>query len=761
MASTVESGDGGIIARILHWAPRTRHISGIYVTVLALVALAAGSATYLILTGSAPFAKSRTAIYLLSFSYLVVILGVVALIAWRIVELWATRKAGFAGVKLHTRLVSLFAFIAAVPAILVAVFSGVFLFLGMDSWFSARQRAVVDHAEVVAEAYLTEHQQVLRADVVNAANDIDRDAVANGADPQRLGQVLLMQAAFRSLNGAYILTREGYQAARAELPDAKFIRPPELVFQEAALGRPQTFADYTANQVYCLVRLDAFPGFFFYGARPVDPVVVQHLKETRAARSEFELAEKNRTFLQVYFFLGYLTVALFVLLAAVWLGVWAANRIVQPIGRLIGAADRISEGDLAVRVDVRQGDDEVGSLARAFNRMTSQLETQRGELIEANRQLDRRRRFTEAVLSGVSAGVMGLDSHGHITLANRSAVALLGGAREEIIGERVEAGAPEFAPLVRAALAAPDGASNGQIELVRAGRTRILLVRVAHELMAGESRSLVITFDDITALVAAQRTSAWADVARRIAHEIKNPLTPIQLSAERLRRKYRAAVAEPEIFDQCTGTIIRHVTDIGRMVDEFSSFARMPAPQMAPEDLVELTRQAVFLQRVALPDTTFTVEAGEGTVSQICDRRLVTQALTNILKNAGEAIAAKREARAPAPFQGEITVRLRTEDGANLIEVIDNGCGLPKENRGKLTEPYVTTRPKGTGLGLAIVKKIMEEHHGTLDLEESPLHAADGSPAEGALVRLHFAASTERLEVPAAGQPLKGLAHGA
>jgi two-component system nitrogen regulation sensor histidine kinase NtrY len=333
---------------------------------------------------------------------------------------------------------------------------------------------------------------------------------------------------------------------------------------------------------------------------------------------------------------------------------------------------------------------------------------------------------------------MGLDAHGYITIANRSAVALLGGMRERIIGERIESGAPEFAPLVKAALDAPDGTSTGQIELIRNGRTKTLLVRVAREILVEESRSLVITFDDISALVAAQRTSAWADVARRIAHEIKNPLTPIQLSAERLRRKYRALVAEPEIFDQCTSTIIRQVTDIGRMVDEFSSFARMPAPQMAPEDLGELVRQAVFLQRVGFPETAITVEAPDEPVREICDRRLVTQALTNILKNAGEAIAAKREASADVPYVGKICVRLNAEDGANLIEVIDNGCGLPRENRAKLTEPYVTTRPKGTGLGLAIVKKIMEEHGGTLDLEEAPQESGEGAPISGALVRLRF-----------------------
>jgi two-component system, NtrC family, nitrogen regulation sensor histidine kinase NtrY len=747
MASTVENSDEGLLARLLPWRSGRPQTGWVYITLVALAALAAGGLSYLILTGSAPFAKSDRELLYLLLSALAVILTLVGLIAWRLVKLWLTRKAGFAGVKLHTRLVSLFSLIAAIPAIIVAVFSGVFLFVSMDSWFSERQRAVVDHAETVAQAFLDEHREVLRTDVVTAARDIDREALASfGTDPSWLVPAVFVQANLRVLNGAYVMTRTGLIAARAEQPNTQFIMPSPDEFQEAALGRPVSFINYEFNQVYCLVKLVALPDYYLYATRPIDPSAIQHLKEAKAARAEFETAKKNRGVLQIYFFLSYLAVALVILLAAVWLGVWAANRIVQPVSRLIGAADRISEGDLGVKVDVGQSDDEIGSLARAFNRMTTQLETQRGELIEANRQLDRRRRFTEAVLSGVSAGVVGLDAQGRITLANRSAVTLLGGARERIIGTPIETGAPEFAPLVEEALDAADGASTGQIELTRGGRARTLLVRVAREILAEESRSLVITFDDISALVAAQRTSAWADVARRIAHEIKNPLTPIQLSAERLRRKYRALVAEPEIFDQCTSTIIRQVTDIGRMVDEFSSFARMPAPQMAPEDLGELVRQAVFLQRVAFPDITISINGPAAPLREICDRRLVTQALTNILKNAGEAIAARRELASNGPYQGKILVQIRTEDGATVIEVIDNGCGLPRENRAKLAEPYVTTRPKGTGLGLAIVKKIMEEHGGALDLEESPQLGEDGAALGGALVRLRFKSKITHLE---------------
>lgn len=741
MSPTAKPQATGLFGRLLQWSPKQREAGGFYVAALAIAAIAATSLTYLILAGSAPFAKDPSTLTFFSIALVAVVLGLIALIAWRLFKWLMARRAGFAGVKLHTRLVTLFSAIAAVPAVIVAVFSYMFLFVGMESWFSERQRAVVDHAETVAEAFLKEHQDVLRTDVVAAARDIDRDAVTNGiSDPSWLNPVLFMQANLRALNGAYIIDRSSYVVARAEPTIVQYLAPTNADFDEATLGRPRSYIDYQSNQTFCLVKLDAFPNYFLYSIRPIDPNVIQHLKEANIARTEFETAKKNRGLLKFDFFLGYLAVALVILLAAISLGVWAANQIVHPVSRLIGAADRISSGDLAVKVDVGQSDDEIGRLARAFNRMTTQLETQRAELIEANRQVDRRRRFTEAVLSGVSAGVMSLDPQGLIALANRSAVSLLCGSREDLINKPLEIAAPEFAQLAASTLTSAEGTSTGQIELVRAGRTKTLLVRVAREMSVDQNRNLVITFDDISALVAAQRTSAWADVARRIAHEIKNPLTPIQLSAERLRRKYRAAVSDPEIFDQCTATIIRQVTDIGRMVDEFSSFARMPAPQMADEDLNELVRQAAFLQRVAYPETTIAIDAASEPVREICDRRLVTQALTNILKNAGEAVAARRET-AKGPFLGEIRIRVRRDESANLIEVIDNGCGLPKDNRNKLTEPYVTTRPKGTGLGLAIVKKIMEEHGGLLELEDSPLMGEDGSQAAGALVRLRFAAN--------------------
>ncbi|HEX2114853.1 MAG TPA: ATP-binding protein, partial [Alphaproteobacteria bacterium] len=441
---------------------------------------------------------------------------------------------------------------------------------------------------------------------------------------------------------------------------------------------------------------------------------------------------------------------LLLLLAAVWTGLVIATRLVQPIAALSAAAERVRSGDLLVRVEEGTSDDELGSLSRAFNRMTSQLSTQRAELVEANRQIDDRRRFTEAVLSGVSAGVVGLDADGRINLPNRSATVLLSTDLDRMIGRDFREAVPEMAALFEAARADPNRLAQDEVVIQRAGRRRTLLVRIAGERVAGGTIGFVVTFDDVTELEAAQRKAAWADVARRIAHEIKNPLTPIQLSAERLKRKYLAEItSDPETFRICTETIVRQVSDIGRMVDEFSSFARMPAPVMRTEDLVELVRQTVFLQRNARPEITFETDLPGHPVRLALDQRQVGQALTNLLQNAVDAIHGREPAAELEP--GRIVVRVEERAGQIAIVVADNGKGLPTEDRDRLTEPYVTTRSKGTGLGLAIVKKIMEDHGGELSLADRP----EG----GAIVTLVFPATAAALSADATGS-MKAAAHG-
>jgi two-component system nitrogen regulation sensor histidine kinase NtrY len=450
-------------------------------------------------------------------------------------------------------------------------------------------------------------------------------------------------------------------------------------------------------------------------------------------------------------------VALLFLVAAVAIGIHFATQLAEPISRLVTATEQIRGGDLAARVPEGEKDDELASLSRAFNRMTYQIESQQTELREANRQLDERRRFTETVLTGVSAGVIGLDRFGRINLPNRSASSLLGVEIEQSIGQDLAEVAPEMAGLLDEAERRPDRLAQSQVQLSRGTSMRTLLVRIAAEHYGREISGFVVTFDDITELLSAQRKAAWADIARRIAHEIKNPLTPIQLAAERLRRRYLKEIkSDAETFTVCTDTIIRHVGDIGRMIDEFSSFARMPAPVLKPENLIEIVRQTVFLQRTARPEIVFEAILPSRSVTVRCDARLVSQALINIVKNAIEAVEL-RIAEQGADPAGHIRVSVSNMSGQAAVIVEDNGNGLPQQGRERLTEPYVTTRAKGTGLGLAIVKKIMEDHQGELVLE-------DGETG-GTRVKLIFAATEARIpDHPDTAEPPKELStasHGA
>ncbi len=462
--------------------------------------------------------------------------------------------------------------------------------------------------------------------------------------------------------------------------------------------------------------------------RPIDPQILDHMVSTETAVAEYQRLDQNRSWLQIAFAWIFALLALIMLSAAVLIGLVMANQIARPIGRLIHAAERVRGGDLATRVPEAASEDEIAGLSRAFNRMTGQLSAQRAELMEAYSQIDERRRFTEAVLSGVSAGVIGLDAKGRIELPNRAAGALLGidlmGALERDLAEVV----PEFADLVRGAMAAPDRALTEEIRIGPPNHRRILLVRVGADRQGGRTDGFVVTFDDITELQSAQRKAAWADVARRIAHEIKNPLTPIQLSAERLKRRFAKEItSDPETFSMCADTIVRSVGDIGRMVDEFSAFARMPQPVIRPEDVGRIAREALVLQRTARPEIAWTTDIpAQGPVAP-CDRRLLGQALTNLLQNAADAVAMR-------PGAGQISLSVMTaaaEAGEEVvITVADDGVGLPQEERALLTEPYVTHKAKGTGLGLAIVKKIMEDHGGRIALDDRP----DGPGAVAMLV---------------------------
>jgi two-component system nitrogen regulation sensor histidine kinase NtrY len=745
-----------LMRRVRIWAGRIGLGRKIAIA-LAIPALGSGIATYLALTGAPPFGPDPNAVLSLLNLDLVLLLALGAVIAKRLTEVWAERRRGRAGSRLQIRLVVLFSLIAVTPTIIVAVFSYLFFSFGVEAWFSDKVRTAISESLAVAEAYLHEHQQAIRADVLAMANDLNRDAVKLMLNPQHLGQVVSAQAALRGLAEAMVFDRGGHVLARSSLSFTLGFEPvPDDAMRLADEGDVAIMTNDSDDRVRALVRLNQFGDVYLYVGRFIEPRVLNHMEETQRAAAQYEQMEGQRSGFQITFALIFVMVAMLFLVAAVAIGIHFATQLAVPISRLVTAAEQVRGGDLAARVPEGEKDDELASLSRAFNRMTYQIESQQRELREANRQLDERRRFTETVLTGVSAGVIGLDRLGRVNLPNRSASSLLGADLEQAIGQDLAEVAPEMAELLDEAERRPDRLAQSQVQLVRGNSNRTLLVRIAAEHNGQNISGFVVTFDDITELLSAQRKAAWADIARRIAHEIKNPLTPIQLAAERLRRRYLKEIKkDAETFTVCTDTIVRHVGDIGRMIDEFSAFARMPAPVLKPENLIEIVHQAVFLQRTAHPEIAFETIFPARPVTVRCDARLVGQALINIVKNAIESIQARIAEHSPSPA-GQIRVSVIDEAGQVAIIVEDNGKGLPQQGREQLTEPYVTTRTKGTGLGLAIVKKIMEDHQGELALE-------DAEP-EGARVRLVFAASEPRTPQPSdTDQPmeLSAVSHGA
>jgi len=760
MSGAVVQPVGTWTQRLRLWADRVR-LSGKLAIALTVAAVASGFATYGALTG-AEFAPDPGTVLLLLNLDLILLLLLGAVVARRIVQLWAERRRGSAGSRLHVRLVVLFSALAAAPAIVVALFSALFFNLGVQSWFSDRVRVALRESIAVAEAYLDEHRNAIRADILAMSSDLNAELNREGptfiTNQRRIDQFINAQADIRNLPEVVLFSDQGQVFAKSRLTlSVAFGVIPNWAIQKARDGEvvvltpeDDELGGTLSDRVRALVRIEHFGGVYLMVGRFVEEKVVAHVERTSAAVAAYESLEGRRSGLQITFAMVFVMVALLLLFAAVWTGLVIATKLVQPIAALSAAAERVRSGDLSVRVEEGASDDELGSLSRAFNRMTSQLQAQRGELVEANRQIDDRRRFTEAVLSGVSAGVVGLDADGRINLPNRSATVLLATDLDRMIGRDFREAVPEMAALFEAARADPNRLAQDEVTIQRSGRRRTLLVRIAGERVAGGTIGFVVTFDDVTELEAAQRKAAWADVARRIAHEIKNPLTPIQLSAERLKRKYLGEItSDPETFRICTETIVRQVSDIGRMVDEFSSFARMPAPVMRSEDVAELVRQTVFLQRNARPEIAFETELPDHPVKLAIDQRQVGQALTNLLQNAVDAIHGRDPTAELAP--GRIVVRVEERGRQVAIVVEDNGKGLPAENRDRLTEPYVTTRSKGTGLGLAIVKKIMEDHGGEVMLADR----AEG----GAVVSLMFSVSAAAQGAADAGS-MKAAAHG-
>lgn len=710
--------------------------TGLAIVVLSLIS---ALATYLILTGLTPIVPSRTTVWLALFFNIALIAAVIAVITWQVMGLWRAWRAKTAGARLHIRIVVLFSLIAALPALLLAVAATVTFSRSLDSWFTGRVRSLIEDSRGVAQAYVEEHGQVIRNDVLNMARDLDSAAPLLAADRVQLRRLVIAQAGLRDIPAAYIIDSQGKPVVSAVEDDRlPFGAPTQDALAEVSRGQVALSLSLSAKRITAICLLRAFPGWYLYVSRPVSPQVLRHLQRTEHNVAEYNQLRRSRGNLKWAHGLMYLMISMTAMLAAIWVGMWFAGRFVAPIRRLIAAASEVSRGNLQLHLPERRGEGDLRRLSATFNRMTRELKHQRDQLVAANEQLIERRRFIEAVLSGVSAGVIGLDSDGRIELASRSAAQLLGKSEDELVGRNLVDAVPafesafnDFSDRSHQPHRQPDPVT---IEVGDDERT--FAVRLTREKAASGDVGTVVTFDDITELVTAQRTSAWADVARRIAHEIKNPLTPIQLSAERLKRKYgRVITDDRETFDKLTDTIVRQVGDLKSMVDEFASFARLPKPEMADDDLRNALQEPILLFREGHPNVAFNIVVPDVPVVTSHDRRLVTQALTNLVKNATEAVEANAEAHSgDAHWKGQVEARLSTADGRATIEVIDNGSGFPKQNRMRLVEPYVTTKGhKGTGLGLAMVHKITEQHGGTLLLDDAPL--APGR-TEGARVRM-------------------------
>jgi two-component system nitrogen regulation sensor histidine kinase NtrY len=711
------------------------------------IALLSATATFLVLAGLTPIAPVHEVVVKLLLGNVVTGILLLAIIGREVFIVIQARRRGRAGSRLHIQIVSLFAVIAAVPTILVAVVASTTLDRGLDRYFSTRTRAMIEQSLIVANAYVNDHAAAIRGEVLAMAYDLGRAKPMFDQNRDQFRTFLTGQANGRNLAAAIIIKSDGSTVERADVAmDKKIVLPSPQLLAAVTETNPQIALIPEGDQVAAVVKLAGYDDMYLYVARLLDPRVVQQLIATQESVGEYANLESRRLGIQVAFALMFTVIALIVLLSSAWIGLDFANRLVAPIRRLIGAANVVSTGNLNIQVPVRRSEGDLARLGETFNKMTQELRTQHEDIIRARDLIDSRRRFTEAVLAGASAGVIGVNADGQISILNRSAERLVGRIENEVLGLPLAKVAPELAEIFQVAHTGNQRLVQRQVTVTRDGQERNYSVRVTSEQGTESEHGYVITIDDITELVLAQRSSAWADIARRIAHEIKNPLTPIQLSAERLRRKYgKTIVDDPAVFEQCTETIVRQVDDIKRMVDEFSRFARMPKAVVSNEDVADTVRQVVFLLRVGHPDIDFEVDLAAEAMPARFDRRLISQALTNIIKNAAEAIGAVPPDKLG---RGRISVRAQRDGKEVVIDVIDNGIGLPKENRARLLEPYVTTRDKGTGLGLAIVGRILEEHGGRLELRD----ASEKTPgARGAWMQLRFIA--EPLQASADGEP--------
>ena len=696
-------------------------------------------ATYIILGPFDLRAQSRL-LQLVLLADLVYVITIVAFVILRILRIISQRRQKSAGSQLHLRLTGFFTVMALLPTIGVAVFATFTVNMGLEAWFSDRVQSVISASRSAAEAYETEQREALIEDIADLANELGSFRKGrNGTDLSEFRNYLakLQQEMQRGMQEAFVIDDEGKIKLRGFRNYAFDYDKPEPILFDTSLREVQIIEDWKNNEMRALIYIDGFPGHYLYVTRLVDGNLLNLLDDTQETASLYQQLETDKGKVLFNFALVYLAFAILMIVSAVLLGLWFAERLSRPIGRLTGAAQKIAKGELNVRVREESGDDEIAQLSKLFNRMTSQLKLQRDKLLLNTSQIDERRRLFDSVLASVTSGVIGLNPNGKISFINRSAISLLNYTDKQLEDCTLEILAPEFLSMYDSLVSGNLKSLQQEVKILRAGRLENLLVRMAP--MKDETDNIdgfVIAFDDITELVSAQRAAAWGDVAQRIAHEIKNPLTPIRLSAERIKRKFMPLLNDNgDTLSDMTEVIVRQTNDLSRIVDEFSRFARMPEPDRKSEDIIQIINSAISLQENGLPEIAFKKNIVDGPIMFEVDATMISQALINLLKNAGESIASRMSKAELPNVLGQIQVIANLSGNFLKVSIVDNGLGLP-EDRARLFEPYVTTRENGTGLGLAIVKKIIEEHGGTFRLEDAPQNKTSGIVGAAAIIEL-------------------------
>lgn len=667
---------------------------------------------------------------------LVLLLILASVVSWKITSLWFAKWRGSVGSRLQSRIIVMFSMVSIIPTIIVVIFSILFFNYGIQTWFDKRVSTALEESTSVAEGYLKEHKENIRADVLAMANDINSQAMFLINNPARFKQFVTTQAALRSLTEAIVFQRSDI-LAKTDLSFSLMFEMESLphdIMQRASDGEVVVLKSDTDDRVRALIKLNNFLDSYLLVGRFVDSKVMGYIETTQGSVNEYNRLKSNISSLQIQFSFVFIAVAILLLLATLWVGMIFAGELVEPVKTLITATERVKAGDLSTRIDEGPRNDEIGTLGRAFNRMTNQLQKHRGELVEVNKQIDERRRFIEAVLSGVSAGVIALDRKKNISLFNKGAVNLLSAKAQDFNNKSLSDVFPEASKLMEKAEKSPDLIIQEEVSILRNKRKTTFLVRIVTEEFSDEIEGYVVTFDDITDLLAAQRNAAWSDVARRIAHEIKNPLTPIHLSAERLRQKYEKQIkTDQKSFNKYVDTIIRHVGTVGKIVEEFASFARMPSPVLKRVDICEIIRDAVFSGQVVNPSIKYEMKVPDNEFFINGDKNQIMQAMVNVLKNAAEGI--ETGSKKSKSIKGKIKITAKKNNQYSTVEIQDNGSGFPGDLIDTITEPYVTTRENGTGLGLAIVKKVMVDHEGSIFV--SNVVDSKGK-IKGALVSLSF-----------------------